>query len=64
MTEREQEPSDAEVPVEDALEQRAEVFEDSDGSPDASEPDDPGEADPADRAEQGKAVDTGDDEYR
>jgi hypothetical protein len=64
MTEREQEPSDAEVPVEDALEQRAEVIGDSDGSPDASESDDPGEADPTDRAEQGKTVDTGDDEYR
>jgi hypothetical protein len=33
-------------------------------APGASEPDDPGEADPADRAEQGKTVDTGDDEYR
>lgn len=61
MTERESETTGAEVPVEDALEQRTEVTE--------SEPDrdvDDGvtdESDPADRAEQGRVVDTGDDDY-
>ena len=61
MTERESEPTGAEVPVEDALEQRTEVTE---HEPDRG--DDDGvlaESDPADRAEQGRVVDTGDDEY-
>jgi len=67
MTEREQEPSEAdsaEVPVEDALEQRAEVSEPDTTSLAGGGPDDPGEADAADRAEQGRVVDPGDDEYR
>ena len=67
MTEREQEPSEAdsaEVPVEDALEQRADLAEPDTTSPAGGGPDDPGEADAADRAEQGRVVDPGDDEYR
>ena len=69
MTEREQELTEtdsAEVPVEDALEQRAELTDpgEADATGPAGGPDDPGEADPADRAEQGRVVDPGDDEYR
>lgn len=70
MTEREQEPSEAgsaEVPVEDALEQRIEVLEPEGTGPTGDPADDLadlGEADPADRAEQGRVVDPGDDEYR
>jgi hypothetical protein len=62
MTESEQGTPDAEVPVEDALEQRAEVVE-ADDTATEGDIDDPGEADPADRAEQGQVVDLGDDEY-
>lgn len=62
MTERETEPADTEVPVEDALEQRADVTEA--GSDDVAPDDAADEADPADRAEQRRTVDPGDDEYR
>ena len=67
MTERESGPPDPEVPVEDALEQRTEVTERDPGNDSAGQ-DDPvlAESDPADRAEQGRVVDTGDsdeDEY-
>ena len=64
MTERESGPPDPEVPVEDALEQRTEVTEREPGSDPVG--DDElvlAESDPADRAEQGQVVDTGDDEY-
>lgn len=52
----------AEVPAEDALEQRHEVT----GTGDADEAltDAPDDSDPADRAEQARAVDTAEDEYR
>jgi hypothetical protein len=61
MTERESGPTDAEVPVEDALEQRTEVTE---SEPDYDADDDVlAESDLADRAEQGRVVDTGDDDY-
>ena len=69
MTERESEPTGAEVPVEDALEQRTEVTEHEPARHSAADDDvDPviAESDPADRAEQGRLVDTGDagdDEY-
>ena len=63
MTDREQEAPDPEVPVEDALEQRADVVA-PDGTGPAGDVDDAGEADPADRAEQSREVDPGDDEYR
>ena len=58
MTERESEPTGAEVPVEDALEQRTEVTEHE-----PTRPSDADGADPADRAEQGRVVETGDDDY-
>jgi hypothetical protein len=60
MTEWESEPTGDEVPVEDALEQRVEVTEQEPGP--RSEDGDPvlAESDPADRAEQGRAVDAGD----
>jgi|GEM_PF-2376415 len=67
MTERESEPTGAEVPVEDALEQRTEVTEQDPGRPSGGSGDEDegvtAESDPADRAEQGRVVDTGDDEY-
>jgi len=66
MTERESEPTGAEVPVEDALEQRTGLTG-HDPGPDAGGDDGAvAESDPADRAEQGRVVDTGDtgeDEY-
>jgi hypothetical protein len=62
MTEMESESAGPEVPVEDALEQRTEVT--------ASEPEPEivddvvlAESDPADLAEQGRVVDTDDDDY-
>ena len=72
MTERESELSDPEVPVEDALEQRAALADDdidTDAGAEGATVDDalkPGldEADPADRAEQGRVVAPADDEYR
>ena len=67
MTERESEPTDAEVPVEDALEQRTDADADpgDDETPLVDGPEsDLDEADPADRAEQGRTVPSGDDEYR
>ena len=63
MTERESEPTGAEVPVEDALEQRAEVTEQEPGRQSGDDDEvDPviADSDPADRAEQGRVVDTGD----
>jgi hypothetical protein len=66
MTERDSEPAGAEVPVEDALEQRTEVTEHEPGSDSVGgdEVDEvTAESDPADRAEQGRVVDTGDDDY-
>ena len=72
MTERESELSDPEVPVEDALEQRAALSDDDIDTDDGAEGttiDDAlneglDEADPADRAEQGRVVAPADDEYR
>jgi hypothetical protein len=66
MTERESEPTGAEVPVEDALEQRTEVTEPESGRQSGDDDGVIAESDPADRAEQGRVVDTGDtgeDEY-
>jgi hypothetical protein len=66
MTERESEPTGAEVPVEDALEQRTEVTEQEPGSDSVGDDEVDevtAESDPADRAEQGRVVDTGDDDY-
>jgi hypothetical protein len=65
MTERESEPTGAEVPVEDALEQRTEVTEHEPTRPSDADGADPviAESDPADRAEQGRVVETGDDDY-
>jgi hypothetical protein len=67
MTERESEPTGAEVPVEDALEQRTEVTEQEPGRQSGDDNDEVlADSDPADRAEQGRLVDTGDagdDEY-
>ena len=63
MTERESEPTGAEVPVEDALEQRTEVTEHEPARSSDGEDGVIAESDPADRAEQGRVVDTGDDEY-
>jgi hypothetical protein len=66
MTERESGPTGAEVPVEDALEQRTEVTEPEPGRQSADDDGVIAESDPADRAEQGRVVDTGDtdeDEY-
>jgi hypothetical protein len=66
MTERESEPTGAEVPVEDALEQRTEVSEQEPTTQSDREDEVIAESDPADRAEQGRVVDTGDtgeDEY-
>ena len=60
MTERESEPTGAEVPVEDALEQRTEVTEHEPATQSDREDEVIAESDPADRAEQGVVVDTGD----
>ena len=68
MTERESELSDPEVPVEDALEQRAALADDDidtdAGAEGATIEGGLDEADPADRAEQGRVVAPADDEYR
>ena len=66
MTERESEPTGAEVPVEDALEQRTEVTAQEPGRQSGDDDEVLADSDPADRAEQGRLVDTGDagdDEY-
>ena len=60
MTERESEPTGAEVPVEDALEQRTEVTQREPGSESGDDDGVLADSDPADRAEQGRVVDTGD----
>jgi hypothetical protein len=60
MTERESEPTGAEVPVEDALEQRTDVSEQEPTTQSDREDEVIAESDPADRAEQGLVVDTGD----
>ncbi|HEX7189788.1 MAG TPA: hypothetical protein VF423_16355 [Actinomycetes bacterium] len=80
MTERESELSDPEVPIEDALEQRAALADDdidhdididvgvegatSDAALKEALTEVLDEADPADRAEQGRVVAPADDEYR
>lgn len=53
-------PEDLEAPEADAAEQRAEVVD----TEEQQSPEAPIEADPADRAEQERLVELGDDEYR
>jgi hypothetical protein len=62
MTDRESDGPGTEAPAEDVLEQRDPVGDEvTDDAPPAETPAD---VDPADLAEQLRAVDTGDDEYR
>jgi hypothetical protein len=61
MPQWETETPDPEVPVEDALEQAADVAE---HEPETPPPGSPDEADPGDLAEQARIVELDDDEYR